>query len=57
MSTGDVRYLLFDIESVADGRLVANVRYPGENLTPEQAITTYRSERLEQFNSEFIPYT
>ncbi len=57
MSTFAVRYLLFDIESVADGRLVADVRYPGEDLTPEQAITAYRGERMEQFNSEFIPYT
>ena len=52
-----VRYLIFDIESVADGALVAKVRYPGESLSAEQAIARYRGELLEQRGTDFIPYT
>ena len=52
-----VRYLIFDIESVADGALVAKVRYPGESLSPEQAVARYRAELLEQRGTDFIPYT
>jgi len=52
-----VRYLVFDTESVADGQLVADVRYPGEDLEPVAAIDRYRAELLEKYESEFIPYT
>ena len=52
-----VRYLIFDIESVADGALVAKVRYPGDSLSPEKAITRYREELLEQRGTDFVPYT
>ena len=30
MSSPAVRYLVFDIESIADGDLIAKVRYPNE---------------------------
>lgn len=53
----DIRYFLFDVESVADGDLISRVRYPSQDLTPEKAIETYRAERLEQTGSDFIPYT
>ena len=33
-----VSHLVFDVESVADGRLIAGVKYPEESLTPEEAI-------------------
>jgi hypothetical protein len=52
-----VRYLVFDCESAADGQLVADVRYPGEDLDPVAAIDRYRAELLEKTDSEFIPYT
>ncbi len=52
-----VRYLAFDIESVADGELVSKLRYPGENLSPDKAIRRYRDELMERFESDFIPYT
>lgn len=55
MSTA--RYLVFDIESVADGELVSRLRYPGEKLSPQQAIRRYRDELLEKYESDFIPYT
>ena len=57
MANKSARYLIFDIESVADGDLIGKVRYPGEGLTPEQAIEKYTSELMEKFGSEFIPYT
>ena len=34
MSATDVRYLVFDVESVADPELVAKLRYPGEQVEP-----------------------
>lgn len=52
-----IQYLLFDVESVADGQLISDVRYPGQGLTPKEAIAKYRAERLEQTGSDFIPYT
>jgi predicted PolB exonuclease-like 3'-5' exonuclease len=57
MASGTVRYLVFDIESVADGDLIAKVRYPNENLSGPDAIKRYTAELVEKFGSEFIPYT
>ena len=57
MAGTNVKYLAFDIESIADGELVSQVRYPGEGLTPGEAIARYRAERLEATNTDFIPYT
>jgi 3'-5' exonuclease len=51
------RYLVFDIESVADAPLVAKLRYPGESLAPAEAVRRYRAELLTKFESDFIPYT
>ncbi|KKL09023.1 hypothetical protein LCGC14_2570010 [marine sediment metagenome] len=53
----DVRYLVFDIESVADAELVAKLRYPGESLEPVEAVRRYRDELLKKYESDFIPYT
>lgn len=55
MST--LRYLIFDIESVADGALVSRLRYPGQALEPAAAIRRYRDELMEKYESDFIPYT
>jgi predicted PolB exonuclease-like 3'-5' exonuclease len=57
VGTQVVRYLVFDVESVADGNLVAKLRYPDRDLEPREAIDLYRQELLEQTNSDFIPYT
>lgn len=57
MAQQKVKFLVFDAESVADGQLVANIRYPGEKLTPVEAITRYRAELMAQHDSDFIPYT
>lgn len=55
--TEDVSHLVFDCESIADGELIAKVRYPGESLSPEQAVRRYQDELLEQKGTTFIPYT
>jgi predicted PolB exonuclease-like 3'-5' exonuclease len=57
MNKPTVRYLVFDIESVADGALVSKLRYPGENLSPAAAVQRYRDELLAKFETDFIPYT
>lgn len=52
-----VEWLVFDTESVADGELIASVRYPGDGLSPDEAIARYRQELMETHGSDFIPYT
>ena len=49
--------LIFDIESAADGDLIAKIRYPGEKLSPAEAVKRYRAELLEHNGKDFIPYT
>jgi predicted PolB exonuclease-like 3'-5' exonuclease len=51
------RYLVFDCESVADGELVSRLRYPGEQLSPVDAVARYRGELMAKHDSDFIPYT
>ena len=52
-------FLVVDTESVPDGRLLAAVKYPGENLSPEQAIEKARDEARETNwgGSDFLPVT
>ncbi|MCH5375625.1 MAG: 3'-5' exonuclease [Planctomycetes bacterium] len=57
MANSSVKFLVFDVESVADGDLVAKVRYPGEEISREQAVARYRAELVENTGSDFIPYT
>lgn len=57
MGTQSVRYLVFDVESVADGNLVSKLRYPDQLPEPREAIELYRKELLEQQGTDFIPYT
>jgi len=65
-----VKYLVFDVESIADGELVRSVRHkdPREDdpnnelhsyahLSPEEAVDKYRNFLNERFGSDFIPYT
>jgi 3'-5' exonuclease len=52
-----IKYLVFDTESVADANLVAKLRYPGESLTPAEAVRKYRTELMEKYESDFIPYS
>lgn len=52
-----IRYLVFDTESVADAELVAKLRYAGEQLAPAEAVARYRTELIERYESDFVPYT
>ena len=51
-----VKYFVFDVESVADPELVAKLKYP--DLMPNEAVRAYRDELLEKSggDSDFIPY-
>lgn len=53
----EVSHLIFDVESVADGQLIASVRYPDADLTPEDAIQTYQQELLDTKGTTFVPHT
>lgn len=57
MTEQQVSYLIFDVEAVADGDLIQRVRYPNEELTPQEAIARYRADLLEQRGSDVIPST
>ncbi len=52
-------FLVIDTESVPDGRLIARVKYPGEDLTPEEAISRAQEEARQQSQtgSDFLPVT
>lgn len=57
MPDSSVRYFVFNVESVADGELIARLRYPDAKLNGVESIRRYRAELREEFGSEFIPYT
>lgn len=57
MTKPTVRYLVFDLESVADAPLVSRLRYPGQSVEPAEAVRRYRAELIEKYASDFIPYT
>jgi predicted PolB exonuclease-like 3'-5' exonuclease len=50
-------FLVVDTESVPDGGLLAKVKYPGEDLTPEAAIERAQAEARETSytGSDFLP--
>ncbi len=53
-------FLIFDIETVVDGRLVQRIRFPDEpQLTPAQAVAKERAQLLEKSGgkSDFVPHT
>src|SRR5262249_19067740 len=52
-------FLVVDTESVPDGRLLAKVKFPAEDLTPEQAIERAQAEarELSRTGSDFLPVT
>ncbi len=52
-----VAYLVFDVETVADGDLVARLRYPGWNLDGPAAIARYKDEIMREHGNDFVPYT
>lgn len=59
MSYSEVKYLVFDIESVPDAKLIKKVKYQDEDISDDDAISRFQSEILQQTNgsSDFIPVT
>jgi 3'-5' exonuclease len=55
--SNEIKYLLFDVESVPDGESIAMTRYPGANLSPKEAIRKFRFELLAESGRDFVPYT
>lgn len=53
----DIRYLVFDIETVIDGDLVAKTCYPADGISGQEAIERLRTDRLTSSHSAFCPYT
>ncbi len=55
----DIKYLVFDVESVPDSRLIKKVKYPEEDLDENSAVRKFQSEILEGSNgvTDFIPVT
>lgn len=52
-----MKYLIFDVESVPNGELLAAVKYRGMQLGPHKAIALAESEAIREHGSSFIPYT
>lgn len=50
-------YLVFDIETVVDGQLVADTVYRGERVGPAAAIVRLQEEQREKTGNDFIPHT
>ena len=56
-NSSEIKYLVFDVESVADGNTIHSSRYPSQQLTPDEAIRKFRFELLRDGGKDFIPYT
>jgi predicted PolB exonuclease-like 3'-5' exonuclease len=50
-------YLIFDIEAIADGELVSRIRYPGQNLSADEATAKYRAELIADTGRDVLPTT
>ncbi len=50
-------YIVFDIETIPDGKLLSEVLYPGEDIAEEEAIARQEQEVLERTGgrSSFVP--
>ena len=52
-----VSHLVFDVEAVGDGELVARVKYPDANLAPAAALKRFRAELVKTKGSDVLPVT
>lgn len=57
MPADDVRFLVFDVETVGDGDLISRVKYPTRDFTAEEALTAYRQELLADTGKDVLPPT
>ena len=57
-SMSDVRYLIFDVETVGDGDLIRRVRYPdNDEMSDREAIEQYHADLIEQTGRDVLPAT
>lgn len=56
-SSDEIAFLVFDIETVADGNLISKIQYADESLDPAEAIRRYRQKLLEEKGSDVVPWT
>ena len=59
MEDKSIVYLILDIETVPDGRLIQKIKYPDRSsISPQEAVEQYKGELLEKSGggSDFIPY-
>jgi predicted PolB exonuclease-like 3'-5' exonuclease len=56
-STPAPAFLILDTESIPDGKLLSQTKYPDENLTPEEAVKRAQDEARERSRdgSDFLP--
>ncbi|HON77388.1 MAG TPA: ribonuclease H-like domain-containing protein, partial [Spirochaetota bacterium] len=59
MDESDVKYLVFDIESVPDAKLIKKVKYPDQVIDDEAAVRKFQEEVLALTSgaTTFIPVT
>lgn len=59
MDFKETKYLVFDVESVPDARLIKAVRYPDADFSEQEAVDAYKAYLLEQSGgtSDFVPAT
>ncbi|MBI3823215.1 MAG: 3'-5' exonuclease [Planctomycetes bacterium] len=50
-------WLVFDCESIPDGKLLNIVKYPTEKLTPEESVARAQAEANANSGSDFLPVT
>jgi predicted PolB exonuclease-like 3'-5' exonuclease len=57
--TTQTRFLVLDTESVPDGRLLARIKYPGEDVPPEEAVRRAQADARGRSTtqSDFLPVT
>lgn len=57
--SSEAGYLVFDIEAIPDGPLVAKVRFPGEEIDPQEAIRLAQEQERAKSptGSDFLPPT
>ena len=53
----DVKYLIFDVETVGDGDLIRRVKYPDDDLAPQEAVERFQTELLENTGRDVLPPT
>lgn len=59
MTDTEIKYLVVDVESVPDAKLIAMVKFPDKDINDEDAVRAYQQERFDATggSSDFIPVT